>query len=76
LLALRGRCLAWEAQETWLLAHLHLARLYQARGDAVLAGQILDSLLALWSSADADLPAAIEARRLHAALDRSAVAAR
>lgn len=72
--ALRGRWLAWEAQEDWLLAHLQLAKLYHEQARDADAKAALGPLLARWGEADPDLPAAIELRRLADALNPPALA--
>ena len=51
-----------EAQQDWLLAHLRLGGLYEELGRRDEARKLYEALLSVWSSADADLPAARAAR--------------
>jgi DNA-binding winged helix-turn-helix (wHTH) protein/tetratricopeptide (TPR) repeat protein len=64
LVSIKGQWLGWEAQETWLLAHLELARLYRDSGQIPAARQTLDALLTRWRDADKDLPAMVAALQL------------
>jgi tetratricopeptide (TPR) repeat protein len=48
--------LGWEPQQPWLAAHVRLAELYAASGQAAKASELLDALAAIWKDADRDLP--------------------
>ena len=63
-LGMRGRCDGWEPQQYWFHAHVQLAKLYMARNEGEKARRVLQQFLDLWKSADTDLPAYKEARRL------------
>jgi eukaryotic-like serine/threonine-protein kinase len=51
-----------EAQEAWLRAHLQLGALHERHGRPGDARAVYEALLAIWTDADPDLPAAREAR--------------
>ena len=57
------RPLGAESQQEWLMAHLQLGRLHERRGEPDEARKLYESLIAAWKDADADLPAAREARQ-------------
>jgi eukaryotic-like serine/threonine-protein kinase len=68
LVAIKGQWLGGEAQESWLLAHLELARLYRNNGQIAEAREALDGLLTRWRDADRDLPALVVALKLQSEL--------
>lgn len=67
-LPLSSKCLAWEPELDWLLAHIRLAEIYVKQGQPEKAKPPLDELLAMWKNADADLPAYHQAKALRQTL--------
>jgi len=65
----RETCIGWEAQVPCVAARYELATLYKSDKQPGKARQQLDELLALWRSADADLPLLESARKLRTELD-------
>ena len=59
---IKRRQLGWEAQEYWILAHYHLGRLYEEKGERDKASQYYQDFLNIWKEADPDIPMLIEAR--------------
>ncbi|MGH9650691.1 MAG: tetratricopeptide repeat protein, partial [Terriglobales bacterium] len=64
LLAVKHPPFGWEAQQDWIAAHVHLAKLYLARGERDKAAARLNEFFTLWKDADPDLPLLKEAQRL------------
>ena len=66
-----------ERQEPWIMAHLHLGKIFQQKGDIGKARQYYEKFLEIWKDADPDLPPIVEARKQldHARTGRSSVAA-
>jgi tetratricopeptide (TPR) repeat protein len=59
--------LGWEPQESWILAHYELGKLYQERGDTAEAVHFFERFLTIWKDGDASLVPLADARaRLHA----------
>jgi serine/threonine protein kinase len=52
-----------ELQESWLLAHYQLGRIYEEQGDTALAVDRYSQFLDLWKHGDDDLEPLIDARR-------------
>jgi predicted Zn-dependent protease len=59
---LADRDLGDESQQDWLLAHVRLGEIYERLGRPEDAKKMYEALLALWTGADPDLPAARQAR--------------
>jgi serine/threonine protein kinase/tetratricopeptide (TPR) repeat protein len=55
--------LGFEVQEHWLEAHLHLGRMYEAKGETDKAIQYYQKLVDLWAEADEDLPLLLDAKQ-------------
>jgi eukaryotic-like serine/threonine-protein kinase len=69
LIGMGGQVLGWEPQQSWLSAHVILAKLYMERKENEKAHRILEKFLALWNSADPDLPILKEAKEKHKILN-------
>jgi tetratricopeptide (TPR) repeat protein len=54
--------LGWEPQESWILAHYELGKLYQEQGDTAKAIDFYDRFLTIWKDGDPDLVALADAR--------------
>ena len=55
--------LGFEVQEHWLEAHLHLGRMYEAKGETDKAIQYYRKLVEHWADADDDLPMLIDTKK-------------
>ena len=60
---LKAKPLGSEPQESWVLAHYELAKLYQQQGRPGEARQYFERFLTIWEDADPDLPPLADARK-------------
>jgi len=60
---IRVEPLGYEPQESWILAHYELGKLYQQKGQAEEARKYFGRFLEIWKDADPDLPVLIDARK-------------
>jgi len=63
--------LGYEGQELWILAHYHLGKLYEHKGESDEAVKYYERFLEIWKDADPDLPELIDARKRLAPLKGS-----
>jgi tetratricopeptide (TPR) repeat protein len=47
--------IGWEAQEFWILSHVHVAEIYEELGDPAKARECYDAFLEIWEEGDSDL---------------------
>jgi tetratricopeptide (TPR) repeat protein len=57
------RSLGHEGQETWVLAHYQLGRIFEEQGDTTNALDCYGRLLGIWEEADSDIPLLLDTRR-------------
>jgi tetratricopeptide (TPR) repeat protein len=55
--------LGYEPQESWILAHYQLGKLYQKKGQPEEARRYFQRFLEIWKEGDLDLPALSDARK-------------
>ena len=67
-MTMRNEADGWEPQQSWFAAHVDLAKLYIGRKENDKTKRVLQELLTMWNSADADLPLNKEAIRLNQTL--------
>jgi len=63
--------LGYEPQESWILAHFQLGKLYEQKGQPEEAVKYYERFLEIWKDADLDLPALIEAKKQLVLLKKS-----
>jgi tetratricopeptide (TPR) repeat protein len=63
--------LGYEPQESWILAHFHLGKLYEQKGQPEDAVKYYQRFLEIWKDADPDLPVLTEAKKCLARLKGS-----
>jgi tetratricopeptide (TPR) repeat protein len=47
--------LGWEAQDFWIVSHVHVAEIYEALGNPAKAREYYDAFLDIWAEGDPDL---------------------
>lgn len=68
---LKAEPLGYEPQESWILAHYELGKLYQHQGRLDEARKYFERFLDIWKDGDPDLPPLVEARKRLALLNDS-----
>lgn len=63
-----GHSLGSEGQESWILAHYELGKLYRELGDTQKAKEYYEKFLNIWKDADADIPVLVAAKAEYAKL--------
>jgi serine/threonine protein kinase/tetratricopeptide (TPR) repeat protein len=63
-----GHSLGGEGQESWILAHYELGKLYRELGDTQKAKEYYEKFLNIWKDADVDIPALVAAKAEYAKL--------